>query len=42
MTTEAWWKQVKLLRELKALLDDGILTIEEFEKEKAKILNGDN
>lgn len=34
--------KVKLLRELKALLDDGILTIEEFEKEKAKILNGDN
>ena len=29
------------LRELKQLLDDGILTQEEYEKEKAKILNSD-
>lgn len=29
------------LRELKKLLDDGILTQEEYEKEKAKILNSD-
>ena len=29
------------LRELKQLLDDGILTQEEYEKEKTKILNSD-
>ena len=27
------------LRELKSLLDDGVITQEEFEKEKAKVLN---
>lgn len=30
------------LRELKQLLDDGVLTQEEFEKEKAKILSSEN
>ena len=33
--------KIKLLRDLKALLDEGILTPEEYEKEKAKILNSD-
>lgn len=32
-------KNVKELRELKKLLDENILTKEEFDKEKAKILN---
>ena len=30
------------LRELKQLLDDGILTQEEYEAEKAKILSSEN
>ncbi len=31
--------KIHLLRELKALLDDGIITTEEFEKEKKKLLD---
>ena len=30
------------LRELKALLDEGVLTQEEFDSEKKKILDGEN
>ena len=33
--------KIEKLRELKQLLDDGVLTQEEFEKEKAKILESD-